>query len=1846
MAVRPSRLVGLSYGYALLVLVGILLPARAAESPVFPVGVAVVDITPEYPIRLSGYGGRRTPSEGIEQRLYAKALAFGTAERGDLSVLLTVDNTGIPGAMTEAVWKRLAAELPLKRSQFALCSSHTHTGPMLKGILPNLFSQDLPPEQWEIVERYTDELTEKLVEVCRQAVRQPVPSEIWWGRGRASFARNRRPGGGPVDHDLPVLAVKAVAGSWQALLVNYACHCTTLGGDFNRQCGDWAGYAQEAIERQMPGLRALVAIGCGADSDPYPRGPVSQAQQHGQEIADQVERLLGGHLQRVQALPQGELRRLDLAFEPLPTRATWKERSGQPGITGYHARRNLERLDRGEALPTELPYSVQAWAFGDDLAMVFLPGEVVVDYALRLKSEFDRRRMWVNAYANDVPCYIPSARIWDEGGYEGGGAMPYYDRPTRLARDTEERIFAQLQQVIPASFKASAEVSEVTQPQTPAQALKSFHVASGLKVDLIAAEPLVIDPVAVDFGPDGRLWVAEMHDYPSGLDGNFQPGGRISVLTDTDGDGTFDRVQRLADDVPFPTGVMAWKQGVLVCAAPEILYLEDTDHDGRADIRRTLFSGFATHNYQARVNSLRWGLDGWVYGAAGLFGGTIRSHLTGQDHELSGRDFRMRPDTGEFEAVSGLSQQGRARDDFGNAFGCDNGTWMWHFPFPDRYLARNPGLSVSGSRVHVAAGADANRVYPTSPTLERFNDPEAAERTTSACGLEVFRDLRLGPELYHNAFIAEPVHNLVHRLVVQPSGTTFTGTRAPEEARSEFLSSSDNWFRPVELRTGPDGTLWVVDMYRFLIEHPRWITPERLVQLDPRAGDQLGRLYRIQKQGATNPPTWGDLTQRSTADLVQLLGQDNGVLRDLAHRLLVERKDATALPGIQSLVRGSQGPGARAQALFVLDQLGGLTEALVLEALTDRDPAVRRAAIELSEARVGSVKAVADRWQERVEDSDPMVRMQLAFSLGEWHAPEAGTALARLMVKDGADPRMRVAVLSSAATHAPRLLAAVLEQPVNSPERRAWVKDLVATTARAGDAASRAAVLPLILPADTEPLDEWHLATVAALIEAGTPEERAALSPRLGRVWTEARRWAGDPARDFVGRQTALRLLAQGPLSAEDLNQLGEVLNRPSDLELAKSALAGLKQSGHPQAAPILLNDWEAKPLALRLSILEELLSREAWTGPLLDALAADTVSVRELSAVNRQRLLRHPNPALARRAAELLPNVTESDRAAVVQAHAGAANRKGDRQRGLVLFQDQCANCHAFRGTGHAVGPDLATYRDKPMSEFLVAILDPNSVIEPRFLPYEVETKDGRLLTGVVQDETANSLTLVQGGGLRETLLRSDLLALKPGAFSLMPEGLETALDETSLADLVAYLRSESPRPFQSATMVSAAAAREEFQRTAQPGLGRVLSSSETLTYRSWLGSSPFRMARQTDGEQRVEWETPPVTEGGDPESWVQFDFPVGMGFHSQPAGGFSLWLEGQKAFDFDVELGDARWTSDDLPVRVWYQVRETSPEDSNGILSLAVQRRVLTPGQPVRWTVRAGKADSERWFGLYDVDFTVPLAVPVLPGLRAPADEVAKAIQNEQLGAAERAALIGSNVNQAAEVVKELTRDLENDGAEEYRRIPWLWQLTLQTGRRDDAAELERLLAVSLPAEDAPLAHWQAVVLGGGVVNGLSQVRTDAAARLTQMVTRTPDLEVRWKHALNRSVAMAQDEKVPSGTRYDALRLIALLPWDTARPLLATHLVAGAHPELQQGSVSGLLDVAEPAAAELLVRHWDSLRPGNQKLALDGLLRTESGRRLLARALEEQRIPADALEAEARARLPSSGSDTPSPK
>ena len=437
-----------------------------AASPLMPVGLARVDVTPRTPIRLSGYAGRTGESTGVAQKLHARALAVG--EGKDAAVLVTVEVLGVPATVTEEVADRLRTKEGLPRERLAVCATHTHAGPTVRDVAPQILTGAVTPEEKAHIDAYRRELTDHIEQAALRALADRRPARLGWAQGAVGFAVNRRVvesgrwvrigenPAGPVDRSLPLLRVTDPAGRVRGLVVNYACHCTTLGSDFTRVHGDWAGVAAELLEAKHPGAVAMVAIGCGGDANPSPRGKEEMTRTHGQAVADEVGRLLAGPFRPLAGPPTCKLRRLDLPLAPLPTRPQWEERARGKGRPADYAKVVLDRLDRGEPLPTSVPYVVQGWAFGDDLAVVFLAGEVVADYSLRLKRELDGRRLWVTAYANDVPCYVASKRLLPEGGYEVEGSMIFYDRPGPLAPEAEDRIVAAAKALVPPSFAAGA----------------------------------------------------------------------------------------------------------------------------------------------------------------------------------------------------------------------------------------------------------------------------------------------------------------------------------------------------------------------------------------------------------------------------------------------------------------------------------------------------------------------------------------------------------------------------------------------------------------------------------------------------------------------------------------------------------------------------------------------------------------------------------------------------------------------------------------------------------------------------------------------------------------------------------------------------------------------------------------------------------------------------------------------------------------------------------------------------------------------------------------------------------------------------------------------------------------------------------------------------------------------------------------------------------------------------------------------------------------------------------------------------------------------------------------------
>ena len=434
-----------------------------ARGPI-EIGVSRVDITPDHPVRLTGYGARKNVFDSVEQKLWAKALVLGKKGKPTM-VWITLDLIGFKGDFADVLYARLVQRIGLKdRAQLVLSASHTHNGPET-GVLVNISGETVPPNQLADVKFYSDALVEKLEKLVVDAYSTRAPGKLSWALDNVPFAINRRvleggkwkdfgeTPGAPVDHDLPVLRATDSDGKLIALLINYACHGTTLMPEHNFVHGDWMGATQEMIEKKYAGAMAMVAIGCAGDANPSPRGEFEYVNNHAAMITDKIDKLLQANkFTTLNDIPIGKMKKIELAFAHVPDAKEFVEHSSLEGARGLYARSCLSILAQGGSISKTMSYPVQVWIFGKQLAMVFLGGEVVVDYSLRIKREFIKEKVWVNAYSNDVSSYIASKRLFSEGGYEVDGSMPYYNHPSRLTEDTEERILKAVNELIPKGF--------------------------------------------------------------------------------------------------------------------------------------------------------------------------------------------------------------------------------------------------------------------------------------------------------------------------------------------------------------------------------------------------------------------------------------------------------------------------------------------------------------------------------------------------------------------------------------------------------------------------------------------------------------------------------------------------------------------------------------------------------------------------------------------------------------------------------------------------------------------------------------------------------------------------------------------------------------------------------------------------------------------------------------------------------------------------------------------------------------------------------------------------------------------------------------------------------------------------------------------------------------------------------------------------------------------------------------------------------------------------------------------------------------------------------------------------
>lgn len=976
------------------------------------------------------------------------------------------------------------------------------------------------------------------------------------------------------------------------------------------------------------------------------------------------------------------------------------------------------------------------------------------------------------------------------------------------------------------------------QPSSPQSsgahdALDGFEIMDGFRIEAFAAEPLVADPVAMEIDENGNIYVVEMHGYPLDVEGS----GKVKLLKDTDADGLPDEATLFAENLILPTGIMRWKEGVVVTDAPDVWYLEDTDGDGKADIKEKILTGFARSNPQHNLNSPVYGLDNWIYLAhEGTVSTKFFHDMFGDEgstivfpdkpgvslpRNADGRNVRFRPDTYELEAMSGESQFGITFDKWGRQVLNSNAHHLFHEVIAARYLQRNPHLAVPDATAYMPTYGQGVEVFPITqnPQHQLLTD---VGTITSACGVTWYQGDLFPDEFEQVTFVAEPVHNLVHADVISEEGATFAANRLLEN--KEFLASEDSWFRPVNFYVGPDGAMYVIDYYRQIVEHPEWMSEEINESGQLYNGTDMGRIYRIvPEEASVSNPFDIQLGEADNAELVEKLAHPNLWWRRHAQRLLIDRKANEQAENLQQLVRKSPSAAGRLHALWTLEGLGLSDEAIIREALQDEEAGIRDNAIKIAELHLEAYPALKNSLYQLAEDEDPKVRFQLLCTLGEINEARAQEIAWQILQRDLGDEWVQYAALSTAAGQEDTWLTRASTE-LNTPEAAPFFSKLAGVIGRSGNlkaidkliaqasqkeegATWQAAALSgladgLAARSEALPRQEKYQQQLLALIRPDTDPaiRRASMDllnsiglpnrSMLSQTLAHAAEALDNRNADPEWRTDAIQFLATAAPD-EYSGQLTSVIHPQEAILVQKAAIRSLGKSREVEPCTFLLDQWTSLTPELRDEAINTFGSSEERMLLLLDAVEKSQVDPSTIGWRRSVRLMNNDYESVRNKARQLLAS-TEPNEAEVVKAYRPALSLQGNALGGQTVFEQACARCHTYAGNhGTPIGPDLSTVRNRSKQAIMEDILMPNKSIADGYELWEIQLNNNRTLAGIISAESVSALTLTDLSGKQSSIQRSDIQSLEASEYSAMPSGLENQIDHQQMADLLEFLKS-----------------------------------------------------------------------------------------------------------------------------------------------------------------------------------------------------------------------------------------------------------------------------------------------------------------------------------------------------------------------------------------------------------------------------------------------------------------------
>ena len=979
---------------------------------------------------------------------------------------------------------------------------------------------------------------------------------------------------------------------------------------------------------------------------------------------------------------------------------------------------------------------------------------------------------------------------------------------------------------------------DAPQPLSPAESAAAVSLPHGFSLNILAAEPLIRNPSGVCWDQQGRLFVCELHGY--NMEGQYDieelnktgkldrevrrisapeeaikkaeqdQTGSVKRLIDADGDGVMDKADVWADDLPACFGLVPARDGVIVVCAPEIVFLADRDNDGFAEVRETLFAGFRTGVLERRMSAPQWGVDNWIYVAAG--GGTITGPALKSPIEMPHNDFRFKPDGSAIEPLhSGTGTFGFTFSTSDDRYVISTSTpAIYVAPLPWRYLSRNPHVGFSRMTVDVGPG---QQTYPTSnphpwrsrrasdPAFEelyrtRYGATESAPNGyfTSACSPLAYQDTAL--PLTGQLLACEPAQNMIHRSIITRDGLIPKLKRPEGEQRSEFLASSDVWFHPIAMSHAPDGAVVISDFYREIIEDYSAIPRYLQQQYQLKHGEQHGRLWRLVHRDMPRAES-ADISRLDSAELVGQLASPRHWRRQTAQRLLVERDAQESVADLRSLVTSNENPAVVIAALHTLDALGKLSEPELKLALRHVDPAVIVQALRLADQQFEKHPSLLDQALTFVNHKDDRVLLQLALSLGETPDSRAGQSLAMLAFQSIDIPWMDDAILSSLYHRPADVMQSLFLQTSTdspSPALAKFLSRLCKMIAGSPDNSSLSRTLMTILQHGGS--TEQQHACLDGLKQGFEDRRKVELSDRAEAALRSATERDHQPLAD-AARFLLVAMKLETPSERSDRLQATSV--RIADVQLPVDhridAVNELAKEQDEVSTNFLLASIHPSTPAIRMAILEAVFARKTNRSLILAAIESGQLPVSILTAVQRELFLQDPDDAVRTRAATLFANRGKLDRVKTgTFLEALAADR--DLVNGETVFKKLCSNCHQVRGIGFDVGPDLVSEFGRSEQTFVQDILAPNATISPGYTTYILQTVDGRVVAGLMSAESPTSVTLRQEQGKEQTILRRDIEAIRASEASLMPEDLAKTVTPKDVADVIAWLRSSGPQP------------------------------------------------------------------------------------------------------------------------------------------------------------------------------------------------------------------------------------------------------------------------------------------------------------------------------------------------------------------------------------------------------------------------------------------------------------------